>query len=78
MSQSALIFFFFLQLSQFIKYLRKSVLQLSDRARLLYIDEARDLCRVHSLLGYNNTWSLSPVRARIKEKSFPCALSTDP
>ena len=44
--------------------------QLFDGARLLYIDEARDLCRVHSLSGYNNTWSLSSVRARIKEKSF--------
>lgn len=66
-----------LQLSQFIKYSRESVLQLFDRTILSHIDEARDLCRVHSLLGYNNTWSLSPIRARIKEKSVACALSIE-
>ena len=64
------LYFFFGQLSQFIKYSRKSVLQLFDRASLFYIDDARDLCRVQSLSGYNNTWSLSPVRARIKEKKM--------
>lgn len=70
---------FFLQLSQFIKYSRESVLQLFDRASLFYNDEARDLCRVHSLSGYNSTWSLPPIRARIKEKKIvPCALSIEP
>ena len=64
--------FLLLQLSQCIKYSRKPVLQLFDRASLLYIDEARDLCRSHSLSGYNNTWSLSLVRARIKGKN--CSL----
>ena len=54
------------------------MLQLFDRASLFYIDEARDLCRAHSLSGYNNNWSLSPIRARIKKNIVPCALSIEP
>lgn len=72
LSLLSLSLFFFLQLSQFIKYSRESARQLLVWASLCHIDEARDLCRAHSLSGYNNTWSLSPVRARIKEKN--CSL----
>ena len=71
MSQSALFFsfLFFRNYPSLSNIQRKTVLQLFYRASLSHIDQARDLCRVHSLSGYNNTWSLSPIRARIKEKN---------
>lgn len=64
--------FFFFAIIPVYEIFKESARQLLVWASLCHINEARDLCRAHSLSGYNNTWSLPPVRARIKGKK--CSL----
>lgn len=61
--------FFFFAIIPVYEIFKESARQLLVWASLCHINEARDLCRAHSLSGYNNTWSLPPVRARIKGKT---------